>query len=103
MKNTSELSTIFCTWHSARLAPHNAGNVGYEIPPDVGTLLDQLRDLAEDLGLPKEEAAEEAAPQPGEDKPQKKLPPQLNPLLAKLARAAARENDKSPGMPAFSK
>ena len=67
------------------------------IPSDVRSLLDQLKDLAESLGLPKEEGAEEAATQPGEEKLQKKLPPQLNPLLAKLARAAARENDKSPG------
>ncbi|KAA6423337.1 MAG: hypothetical protein FRX49_06789 [Trebouxia sp. A1-2] len=43
------------------------------------------------------EGAEEAATQPGEEKVQKKLPPQLNPLLAKLARAAARENEKAPG------
>lgn len=54
--------------------------------------------MAEELGLPKEgkEAVEEPA-QPGEEKAQKKLPPQLNPLLARLARAAARENDKVPG------
>lgn len=50
--------------------------------------------------MPKEgkEAVEEPA-QPGEEKAQKKLPPQLNPLLARLARAAARENDKVPGQP----
>ncbi|DBA95241.1 TPA: hypothetical protein ACH3X3_013138 [Trebouxia sp. C0006] len=70
---------------------------GYVIPSDVRSLLDQLKDLAESLGLRKEEGAEEAATQPGEEKLQKKLPPQLNPLLAKLARAAARENEKSPG------
>ncbi|KAL0031313.1 hypothetical protein WJX79_002806 [Trebouxia sp. C0005] len=70
---------------------------GYVIPSDVRNLLDQLKDLAESLGLPKEEGAEEAATQPGEEKVQKKLPPQLNPLLAKLARAAARENEKAPG------
>ncbi len=71
------------------------------IPSDVRSLLDQLKILAESLGLPKEEGAEEAATQPGEEKLQKKLPPQLNPLLAKLARAAARENEKSPGKPTF--
>ncbi len=81
---------------------HNiAGIGGYVIPSDVRSLLDQLKDLAESLGLPKEEGAEEAATQPGEEKLQKKLPPQLNPLLAKLARAAARENEKSPGKPTF--
>ncbi|KAL0026237.1 hypothetical protein WJX77_004600 [Trebouxia sp. C0004] len=70
---------------------------GYVIPSDVRSLLDQLKDLAENLGLPKEEGAEEAATQPAEEKLQKKLPPQLNPLLAKLARAAARENEKTSG------
>ncbi len=81
---------------------HNiAGIGGYVIPSDVRSLLDQLKDLAESLALPKEEGAEEAATQPGEEKLQKKLPPQLNPLLAKLARASARENEKSPGKPIF--
>ncbi len=80
-----------------------AGGGGYEIPADVHALLDQLRALAEDLGLPQEgkEAVEEPPTQPGEEKPQKKLPPQLNPLLAKLARTAARENDKSSGKYCF--
>ena len=74
-----------------------AGIGGYVIPSDVTSLLDQLKDLAESLGLPKEEGVEEAATQAGEEKLQKKLPPQLNPLLAKLARAAARENERCPG------
>ena len=83
----------YATYHN------HAGIGGYVVPSDVRSLLDQLKDLAESLGLPKEEGAEEAATQPGEEKLQKKLPPQLNPLLAKLARAAARENEQSPGKP----
>ena len=41
-----------------------------------------------------EEAPAGAAP---DEKQQKKLPTQLNPLLARLARYAATENDKVPG------
>lgn len=83
-----------------------AGGPGYSIPPHVKSILDQLKALAEELGI-KEAAAEAAAagavPEENADalgrleKPQKKLPTQLNPLLAKLARYAAVENDKVPG------
>ncbi|KAL3156973.1 hypothetical protein ABBQ38_001230 [Trebouxia sp. C0009 RCD-2024] len=74
------------------------GTEGYEIPSDVKQLLDQLKAQAEALGLPQDGKAPSDDPsQPGEDKAPKKLPPQLNPLLAKLARAAARENELHPG------
>ena len=74
------------------------GGGGYEIPPDVKYLLDQLKAQAEALGLPQEGKAPSDDPsQTGDDKAPKKLPPQLNPLLAKLARAAARENDRHSG------
>ena len=82
-----------------RLAYDFAGAVGYEIPADVRSLLGQLKVQAEALGLPKEgdPALEEPPLQPGEDRPQKKLPSDLNPLLAKIAKAAARDNDRWAG------
>ena len=68
------------------------------MPPDVKHLLDQLKAQAEALGLPQDGKDPSDEPsQAGEDKAPKKLPPQLNPLLAKLARAAARENDQHAG------
>ena len=72
-----------------------SGGGAYEIPPDVKHLLDQLKAQAEALGLPPEgkDISEEPSTQGGEEKAAKKLPTQLNPLLAKLARAAARENE----------
>lgn len=75
------------------------GGSSYEIPPDIRNLLDQLKAQAEALGLPQEgkDVSEEPSTQGGEEKAPKKLPPQLNPLLAKLARAAARENDIQSG------
>lgn len=66
-------------------------------------LLEQLKVQAEALGLPQDGKAPSDEPsQAGEDKAPKKLPPQLNPLLAKLARAAARENDLYSGAAASS-
>lgn len=84
----------------------NVGGPGYTIPPHVKTTLDQLKALAEELGVQEAMAEEASSGPPAEDnadaqgrsdKPQKKLPTQLNPLLAKLARHAATENDKVPG------
>lgn len=82
------------------------GGPGYAIPSHIKSILDQLKALAEDLGV-KDALAEGPAagtapedstdPQGRTKKSQKQLPTQLNPLLAKLARHAATENDKVPG------
>ena len=64
----------------------------------MNSVLDQLKALAEELGVNEAAAPEEApAGAAPDEKQQKKLPTQLNPLLARLARYAATENDKVPG------
>ena len=92
--------------HDFSERPAYAGGPGYAIPSHIKSILDQLKELAEELGV-KDALAEGTAagtapedstdPQGRSKKPQKQLPTQLNPLLAKLARHAATENDKVPG------
>ena len=76
----------------------SAGGAGYVIPPHIKSILDQLKALADELGVNEAAAPEEApAGAAPDEKQQKKLPTQLNPLLAKLARHAATENDRVSG------